>query len=212
MSAKKLINRNGDPVPSISQVLAKFKDPGGLLFWAWKVGKEGKTLDEARREKSSIGHLCASLALEFIGGPSVDRSAIDRDMMILTQRPLALWHERVQETDLDGVVIDQPMVSESHGFGGLVSTVQAGGLHVVLSLKAGKGIYTEDVLTAAAQAHLAGTDHALLVRFNKDNGGLDEFRFLNAAELAAGWALFQTFLTAFGQVKPVEQIALKGAA
>lgn len=207
-----LIDSKGNRVPSISTILRKFQDPGALLNWAWRVGKEGKTLDEARESQATAGHVAAARAMALLAGEPFAPADFDPQLVIATDRPLVLFRGWAGDHRVSLERRDDLYVSDADGYGGLVTTAMFEGRTAIFSLKAGKGVYLEDVLTVAAQAHLAGLDTAVLIRFGKDSGGFDECRTLGPAEIAAAWALFRTLLTAYGQVKPVEQIALKGAA
>lgn len=206
-----LVDSKGRRVPSISTVLRKFQDPTNLLNWAWRMGVEGTSLDDARKAGNTLGHLTAALALELIGGPAVNRETWPQEWLIASQRPVAAFHRWADETGALAP-IEMPMVSDRLGFGGVVTTATVRGETVVLSLKAGKGVYLEDVLTVAAQAQLADVQRAVVIRFGKDAGGFDECRTLGPVELGAAWLVFDALLTAYKYLRPVEAIVAGKAA
>ena len=41
----------GQRLPSVTTVLSRFKDSGGLIHWAWSLGKEGKDYREERDKR-----------------------------------------------------------------------------------------------------------------------------------------------------------------
>jgi hypothetical protein len=43
-------DHRGNRLPSVTTIIGRFKDSGGLLYWANQQGLEGKTLDQARAE------------------------------------------------------------------------------------------------------------------------------------------------------------------
>lgn len=201
-----LVDSKGNRVPSISTILRKFQDPTNLLNWAWRMGAEGTSLDDARKAGNTLGHLTAALAIQSLGGAAVDLSLWDTESMVAAERPVALFLRWVEEHGVTGGAWDIPGVDDTLGFGGLVSFCIIEGRRAVLSLKAGKGVYLEDILTVAAQAHLAQTQSAVVIRFGKDSGGFDECRVLGPDELGAAWRVFEALVIAYKCLKPVEAI------
>ncbi len=56
MSARQdYLDTEGKKVPSVTTICNRFKDSGGLINWANKVGREGKTLKEAREPEADAG-------------------------------------------------------------------------------------------------------------------------------------------------------------
>ncbi|MBI4916848.1 MAG: hypothetical protein HY825_13455 [Acidobacteria bacterium] len=206
-----LLDSSGNKVPSVSTILRKFQDPSNLLTWAWKIGASGKSLQEARDAQDTAGHVAAARAMALLTDELFDVSAYSRDLITATDRPLEVFATWAGGVDLRLAGLEQPTVSDELGFGANVTTALIGSDLVVLSLKAGKGVYLEDVLTVAAHAHLTGIDRAQVIRFGKDSGGFDENRALHADKLAPAWALFRTLLDAYYRLGPVEAV-LKGAA
>ena len=46
---------DGSRVPSVTTVIGRFKDAGGLIHWAWKEGSEGRDYRETRDAAASVG-------------------------------------------------------------------------------------------------------------------------------------------------------------
>ena len=42
-------------VPSVTTILGRCKESGGLVGWAWKMGRDGISLDEARKGTADVG-------------------------------------------------------------------------------------------------------------------------------------------------------------
>src|SRR3990167_1111933 len=51
----------GNRVPSVTTILSRFKESGGLLYWANQAGLDGKTLDEARAPAATAGTMAHDL-------------------------------------------------------------------------------------------------------------------------------------------------------
>lgn len=50
-------DHHGNRLPSVTTIIGRFKESGGLLYWANQQGLEGKTLDQARAEVTTPGTL-----------------------------------------------------------------------------------------------------------------------------------------------------------
>ena len=50
-------DHRGNRLPSVTSIIGRFKESGGLLYWANQQGLEGKTLDQARAEVTTPGTL-----------------------------------------------------------------------------------------------------------------------------------------------------------
>ena len=48
-------DHRGNRLPSVTTIIGRFKESGGLLYWANQQGLEGKTLDQARAEVTTPG-------------------------------------------------------------------------------------------------------------------------------------------------------------
>jgi hypothetical protein len=59
---------SGKRLPSVTTIISRFKDSGGLLYWANQQGLEGKTLDQARAEVTTPGTLAHKAVEDHING------------------------------------------------------------------------------------------------------------------------------------------------
>ena len=59
---------DGKRVPGVTTILGRFKESGGLLYWANQQGRDGKTLDEARAEVTTPGTLAHKAVEDHING------------------------------------------------------------------------------------------------------------------------------------------------
>ena len=61
-------DHHGNRLPSVTTIIARFKESGGLLYWANQQGLEGKTLDQARAEVTTPGTLAHKAVEDHING------------------------------------------------------------------------------------------------------------------------------------------------
>jgi hypothetical protein len=59
-------DHRGNRLPSVTTIIGRFKESGGLLYWANRL--EGKTLDQARAEVTTPGTLAHKAVEDHING------------------------------------------------------------------------------------------------------------------------------------------------
>src|SRR3954466_9022885 len=53
-------------VPSVTTIISKFKESGGLIHWAWDLGMQNKDYRQVRDDAASAGTLAHSLVEQWI--------------------------------------------------------------------------------------------------------------------------------------------------
>ena len=66
-------DHRGNRLPSVTTIIGRFKESGGLLYWANQQGLEGKTLDQARAEVTTPGTLAHKAVEDHIPTPEIKR-------------------------------------------------------------------------------------------------------------------------------------------
>src|ERR1039458_3114432 len=51
------LNKEGVEVPSTTTIIGKYKDYGGLKYYAWSEGKAGRGLNESRDRAGDVGSM-----------------------------------------------------------------------------------------------------------------------------------------------------------
>jgi len=173
---KGYFTKDGTKVPSVTTILGRFKDAGGLIHWSWKLGMEGKDYKAVRDQAADAGTLAHELIDAHITGQTI---TLDGDGEIIRQAQNAFNSYKNWELTT-GVKIEwteRQLVSEEHKFGG---TPDAFGIvdnkPVLLDWKSSNAIYSDYLLQLAAYAELIREVHGVevqgyyLCRFSKENG------------------------------------------
>lgn len=202
--------KNGDKVPSVTTVLSRFKESGGLIHWAYKLGLEGKDYRAVRDEAAAAGTLAHDM--------------IERRIRLqpeLPYDPKVPEEIRMQaETALDSydlfrkemgdklaiIVAEKSLVSETFGFGGTLDAMgMVDGKLCILDWKTSKSLHPEAVAQCAAYRMLWNENNpdqmvgntAHLVRFSKTEVAFEH----KPVVLEAGWRYFLALLAAYGDDK-----------
>lgn len=200
----------GKRVPSVTTILSRFKESGGLLHWANQAGLDGLTLEDARAVAATAGTMAHALVEAAINGrPDPDlqgdpetirraRAAFD------TYRKWAdLYHIRIRHTEVS-------LVSQLHRFGGRLDAVgMEGDTLVLLDWKTSNAVYPDMLLQLAGYKILWEENYPTwplggfhLCRFAKEQGDFCHHYFPSIDAEA------QTFLVMrdlYDRVKTVEK-------
>lgn len=187
MAAREIYkDSSGTRLPSVTTILSRFKESGGLLYWANQAGLDGKTLDEARMPAATAGTMAHDLveahvnkrpAPELVGDPDTiakARSAYDTFQKWMDMNKLTIRHTEVS------------LVSEKHKFGGRLDAIgMCGNELILLDWKTSNAVYADYILQLAGYKTLWEEnypDHPLvggfhLCRFAKEEGDFSHHYF-----------------------------------
>src|SRR5687768_13438741 len=62
--------KDGERVPGVTTVISRFKDAGGIIYWAWEQGRDGFDFRETRDDAAEAGNLAHALVEYHITGKS----------------------------------------------------------------------------------------------------------------------------------------------
>jgi len=63
--------KDGVRVPSVTTIIGRFKESGGLIHWAWALGMEGKDYRQVRDSAADAGSLAHSMIYETNHGNKI---------------------------------------------------------------------------------------------------------------------------------------------
>jgi len=188
---------DGKKIPSVTTIL-KIKDPGALINWAYKQGREHGIL-EGRGEEApgglyegsdilAIGTCVHAMCEAFVKGgnptevleSSIEAATVVNRDTFRAQAASAysafeFW---VRGTQLEIVDCEVKVISETHRYGGTLDFIgRLDGKLVLGDFKTSNGVWPEYLcqLAAYAKAYEETTGHRIdggyhLLRFSKENG------------------------------------------
>ncbi len=201
MPANKYHRKDGGVVPSVTTILGRSKDSGGLIHWAWKEGAAGRDYRQTRDTAANVGTETHE---------AIEQWLIDgRDPILLSSEAttaFTAFRDWYDSEDLTKIAAEVKLVSEEHGYGGqfdLLATMPGRGV-VVCDWKTSTKVYPEMVAQLAAYAELVrenGVEYeelapkgveiggGVVLRLDKKTG-TPEPHFYTPEQLQAGWAYF----------------------
>lgn len=202
--------KDGERVPGTTTVIGRFKDSGGLLQWAFKQGKSGKShLYEEAEKAADIGTVVHGLVEAEVAGRDPDKEIAeqfagmapeDRAKVMSGFDAYRAWARNFAIKITDQEIL---LVSEKYKFGGTPDAVGIINDQIVLlDYKTSNGVYTDYLIQLAAYQNLwnenfpdrpiAGGAH--LLRFAKEYG---DFAHHYYPDLSDAWRQFLLFREAY---------------
>lgn len=195
---------DGTKVPSVTTILGRFKESGGLIFWAWEQGKNGFDFRETRDTATEAGTIAHALVEYHITGKSdqevatlIEEKRVKPEVMERANQAYENYLHWERLTKLKVIHTEMSLVSEAHKFGGTfdgIAVVEVEGVRALADWKTG-GIYTEALIQCAAYAGLWHEHHPEepieggfhIVSFSREAG---DFTHKYFTELNDGWKQF----------------------
>ena len=195
---------DGKRLPSVTTVLGRFKDSGALIYWANKMGLEGKTLEDARQPAMTTGTIVHSMVEFHIKGDAYDPPADTApEVLAAAQRAFDAFFNWTTQTSMKITSTEVSLVSPL-GFGGTLDAIgEVNGERVLVDWKTSNDVYREYLVQMAAYTHLWETAHLdqpiagmHLCRFGKEDGSFHHHSYPRST-LDAAWELFPVLLRAY---------------
>ena len=180
-------------VPSVTTILSRFKESGGLIHWAWKLGTEGKDYREVRDSAASAGTMAHEAVEAWIQGEVY--AWPDNEIAERAKKSFGAFLEWADQTQLKVDETECAMISEEHKYGGTPDAFTIKGKRAVLDWKTSGGLYPEYLIQIAAYGKLWEENHPHdpivggfhLLRFDKEYG---DFHHHFWTELDTAWVAF----------------------
>jgi hypothetical protein len=208
---------DGEKVPGVTTVLSRFKESGALMYWAWKQGTEGKDFRETKQAAADAGTLAHDMVEHDIYGQAFDLSGYADETIKKATGAFNAYKEWKQQTNLQVVEAETPLVSKVYRFGGTPDAMAVRGELSLLDWKTSNGIYADYLLQLAAYQILWEENHPdrpiqggfHLLRFSKANDPDDPTSFSHHywSQLDVAKEQFLHLLAAFKLDKRIKALA-----
>jgi len=136
---------NGRRVPSVTTVLGVLAKPA-LIRWAHGLGLKGIDMDTYVDELAGVGTLAHRMALHHLkgNGATLDNGSFSREQIDLAENCFLKYLEWERQHAVEPLMVETPLVSEAHCFGGTPDFVgHIDGQLCLMDFKTGKGIYDD---------------------------------------------------------------------
>lgn len=177
--------KDRERVPSVTQVISRFKESGGLIHWAWQLGTEGKDYRQVRDTAADAGTAAHAMVEADIRGKVFNPTLYDENVVRMAEGAFNAYKEWKAQTKLVAVASEVPLVSKVHKFGGTLDAMLVHGLLAMGDWKSANKVYPDNLMQLAAYGALwdennpgnpvRGGYH--LLRFDKTHGDFEHRYF-----------------------------------
>jgi hypothetical protein len=173
--------QDGTKVPSVTTIISRFKESGGLIHWAWKLGAEGKDYRKERDDAANAGTLAHAMVEDWVSGTQTDLSEYDDDTIRKAKQAYSAFMEWAEQTNLKITHSELPLISEKYRFGGTLDCMLVNGKRSLGDVKTSNSLYHDYLMQLAAYGILWDEnfpDQSIdggyhIMRFSKDEGDFE---------------------------------------
>jgi|SRR6185369_3649582 len=203
---------DGTKVPGVTTIIGRFKDSGGIIYWAWDQGRNGFDFRETKDDAAQAGTIAHALVEYHITGKSdaeitamIEAEKVSPEILERANRAYENYLNWERTTKLSVVKTEMALVSEKYKFGGTfdgIAVVEIDGVRSLADWKTSSAIYRDALVQVAAYKALweenfpdqpiEGGFH--LCRFSRDEADFSHHYFEN---LDDGWRQFILFREAY---------------
>lgn len=169
--------KDGTKVPSVTTITGRYKESGGLVHWAWTLGKEGKDYRDVRDNAATAGTMAHEAVEAWVKGEQPKFEGPE-DVCAKARNAFGNFLEWAERSQLRVDRQEMPLVSEKYGFGGTFDAILVCGKRAMGDWKTSNGLYADYLMQIAAYGILweenypdepitGGYD---LLRFDKEHG------------------------------------------
>lgn len=140
---------DGVRVPSVTTILSRFKESGGLLHWANQCGLNGMDLEQARNPAATAGTMAHDLVEAHIHGREAPELYGDPTIIAKARAAFDMYLKWVENTKITFRHTEVSLVSEEHRFGGRLDAIGVVGNQLVLCDWKTGGVYGDHLFQLA---------------------------------------------------------------
>jgi hypothetical protein len=191
---------DGTAVPSVTTVIGRFKESGGLIHWAWKLGVEGRDYRDVRDSAANSGTIAHAMVESSIRGVEfVPPTDIDDDVLTRAAQAFANYLLWARQSRLEAIDTERRLVSEKHRFGGTLDAMLISGKLSLGDWKTSDSVYQDYLIQLAAYGLLWAENYPdrpieggyHLLRFAKDAPDFVHYHFGDLKDAATAFLLMR---------------------
>jgi hypothetical protein len=146
--------KDGTRVPSVTGILSRFKESGGLIHWAYEQGKAGLDYRETKQKAADAGTVCHDMVECYANGVEFDPSKFDKVAVEKAKGAYDAFLAWASQTGLKIIKTEQALVSEKYKYGGTLDAMLVQDKLALGDWKCANGVYGDYVAQIAAYGQL----------------------------------------------------------
>jgi len=200
-------NIEGKVVPGATTIIGLLAKPQ-LIIWANRLGLQGIDSTKYRDDKGDIGTLAHKMILADLKREEVDTSEYSKEQIEQAENSFLSWLEWRKNRDIKPSLLEIPLVSEVHQFGGTPDFIGfVDGFLTLMDYKTG-GIYKEAYIQMCAYNRLINEnkgmtiDRAIVLGIPRTPD--EDFKEVMYTNFHTGWEIFTRLNGVYQLLKEVK--------
>lgn len=152
-------NAAGQKVPGATTIIGRFKESGGLINWAYKCGRDGIDINEARDKAADAGTLAHEMIDCHLHGREFVRNGHDPMVLGKADHAFLGFLDWKAQNSLKLVAAEVSLVSEKYQYGGTFDAGMVGDTFRLMDYKTGNAIYNDAIIQVAGAYSLLWQEH-----------------------------------------------------
>lgn len=191
---------DGKRVPSVTTILGRFKESGGLIHWAWDLGMQNIDYRKIRDAAADAGTLAHAMVEATIRSKPMPREGdYAPEMWTKAQSSFQAFSDWTRQTKLTPLETEIGLTCRCHMYGGCLDAMLIQDQLAMGDWKTGNAVYVDHITQLAAYGHLwmvnypgrpiTGGYH--LLRFSKVEGDFTHHFWSNLDKAFRQFELFR---------------------
>src|SRR3990167_8366902 len=201
--------KDGTKVPGTTTIIGRFKESGGLIHWAWNLGKEGKDYRKVRDDAANIGTLVHDRVEKFVKNEDfVYPDSVSEEDRQKVESGFDAYRSWQEQSKIEVIETEMQLVSEEFHFGGTPDAVgRIGDSLVLLDWKSSNSVYGDYLVQLAAYGNLLREVRNMeltgfhLCRFSKEHGDFSHHYYQDLSEAWEGFKHMRSLYDIMNRLK-----------
>lgn len=146
--------KDGTRVPSVTTVLSRFKESGGLVHWAWNLGKQNLDYRSVRDSAADAGTAAHAMVEAYALGVPFDPVSFRPEILEKAKGAYDGFLAWAKQTGLKIVKTEQALVSEKYKYGGTLDAMLVQDQLAIGDYKTSNHVYGDHACQLAAYGQL----------------------------------------------------------
>jgi hypothetical protein len=191
---------DGTTCPSVTTIINRFKESGGLIHWAWAEGAAGRDYRMTRDAAANSGTIAHAMVESSIRGEKFTAPEdVDPDVIKRAAQAFGNYLLWAGQTRLKAIETECRLVSEKHRFGGSLDAMLISGKLSLGDWKTSDAVYQDYLIQLAAYGILWSENYPErpieggfhLLRFAKDAPDFVHYHFGDLKDAATAFLLMR---------------------
>jgi len=200
--------KDGTIVPGATTIVGQLDKPF-LISWANRLGKEGKDVEEYKKQKAKLGTLIHNIIQSHLLQRELDVSAYNDDELSCGDKAYFRYLEWEKQHTIEEVEVEKELVSELYKYGGYLDLYcKLDGKYTVIDIKTSKSISIDQEIQVSSYAQLLmennlPIDNIMILNLGKEDNSKLQVKEISNGDMIKYFKMFTKLLDVYYTKKEI---------